>query len=37
VDEQARGPLGVLSTTDVVVEMAHDESVWQTLPPSEVP
>jgi CBS domain-containing protein len=35
VDEQGRGPLGVLSTTDVVVEMAHEESVWQTPPPGE--
>jgi CBS domain-containing protein len=37
VDEHGRGPVGVLSTTDVVVEMAHEESVWQAPPPGERP
>jgi CBS domain-containing protein len=30
VDGDGRGPLGILSTADVVAEMAHEQSVWQT-------
>jgi hypothetical protein len=35
VDEQGRGPLGCLSTTDVVVEMAHSSLYGRRLPPAK--